>query len=205
MIIKRQISDICINRLQIAIKIINFATKSRGMEEAEASSFLFYINDSIKMIDKDKLKATVEEAIAGTGVFLVDIQVRPDNEIVVEVDSQNGVDLDTCADLTRKIEAKFDRDEEDYSLEVGSAGLTAPFKVVEQYTKNLGKEIEVLTKDGRKITGTLTSVDGDTSSFSMDVPTKVKEPGAKRPVVQQVPTQLKMDECKIVKHLFRFK
>lgn len=157
------------------------------------------------MIDKAKLKATVEDAIAGTGVFLVDIQIRPDNEIVVEVDSQNGVDLDTCADLTRKIEAKFDRDEEDYSLEVGSAGLTAPFKVVEQYTKNLGKEIEVLTKDGRKLTGTLTSVDGDTSSFTMDVPTKVKEPGAKRPVVQQVPTHLKMDECKIVKHLFRFK
>lgn len=182
--------------------MINFAKKSRGMEEADASSSLFNVDD---MIDKDKLKATVEEAIAGTGVFLVDIQIRPDNEIVVEVDSQNGVDLDTCADLTRKIEAAFDRDEEDYSLEVGSAGLTAPFKVVEQYTKNLGKEIEVLTTDGRKLSGVLTAVDGDTSSFTMDVPVKVKEPGAKRPVVKQVPTTLKMDECKLVRHLFRFK
>lgn len=157
------------------------------------------------MIDKDKLKATVEEAIKGTGVFLVDIQVKPGNEIVVEVDSHDGVDIDTCADITRRIEDTFDRDQEDYSLEVGSAGLTAPFKVVEQYTKNLGKEIEVLTKDGRKLTGVLTAVDGDTSSFTIEVPTKVKEPGAKRPVVQQVPVHLKMDECKMVRHFFRFK
>lgn len=157
------------------------------------------------MIDKEKLKATVEDAIKGSGVFLVDIQIKPDNEIVVEVDSQDGVDLDMCADITRHIEAEFDRDKEDYSLEVGSAGLTAPFKVVEQYTKNLGKEIEVLTKDGRKLTGVLTAVDGDTDSFTLDVPTKVKEPGAKRPVVQQVPTHLKMDECKMVRHFFRFK
>ncbi len=157
------------------------------------------------MIDKDKLKTTVEDAIKGTGVFLVDIQIKPDNEIVVEVDSQDGVDIDTCADLTRRIEAAFDRDKEDYSLEVGSAGLTAPFKVVEQYTKNLGKEIEVLTKDGRKLTGVLAAVDGDTSSFTLEVPTKVKEPGAKRPLVQQVPVHLKMDECKMVRHFFRFK
>lgn len=157
------------------------------------------------MIDKDKLKATVEDAIKGTGVFLVDIQVKPGNEIVVEIDSNDGVDLDTCAYITRKIEAEFDRDKEDYSLEVGSAGLTAPFKVVEQYTKNLGKEIEVQTRDGRKISGVLTAVDGDTSSFTIEVPTKVKQPGAKRPTVEQVPTHLKMDECKIVRHLLKFK
>lgn len=156
------------------------------------------------MIDKDKLKATVLKAIDGTGVFLVDIQVKPDNEIVVEIDSNDGVDLDTCADITKRIEAEFDRDKEDYSLEVGSAGITAPFKVVEQYTKNIGKEVEVFTKDGRKITGVLTAVDGDTSSFTVEVPTKVKQPGAKRPTIEQVPTHLKMDECKQVKHLYRF-
>lgn len=157
------------------------------------------------MIDKELLRATVLDAIKGTGAYLVDIQVKPDNDIVVEVDSNTGVDLDTCADITRKIEAVFDRDKEDYSLEVGSAGVTAPFKVVEQYTKNLGKEVEVLTKDGRKIVGTLTAVDGDTSSFTIEVATKVKEPGAKRPTVQMVPETLKMDQCKQVKHHFVFK
>lgn len=99
------------------------------------------------MIDKTKLRAAVEDAIKGKGVFVTDITVSPDNDIVVEIDSADGVDLDTCADITRKIEAELpSRDEEDYSLEVGSAGITAPFKVVEQYTKNLGKEVEVFHK-----------------------------------------------------------
>ncbi len=156
------------------------------------------------MIDKELLRTTVLEALKGTGAFLVDIQISKDNDIVVEVDSHDDIDLDFCAGITRKIEEKFDRDVEDYSLEVGSAGLTAPFKVVEQYTKNLGKDVEVLTKDGRKLHGVLTAVDGDTSSFTIEVPAKVKEPGAKRPTVRQVPEHLKMDECKHVKHEFKF-
>lgn len=156
------------------------------------------------MIDKELLKKTVEEAIAGTGVFLVDIQVKPGNDIVVEIDSQEGVDLDTCAMIHDKIEAAFDRDEEDYSLEVGSAGLTAPFKVVEQYTKNLGKDVEVLTADGRKLHGVLAGVDAPKGEFTIEVPTKVKEPGAKRPVVRQVPETLKMDAVKYIKHDLKF-
>lgn len=156
------------------------------------------------MIDKDLLKKTIEDAIAGTGVFLVDMLVKPDNDIVVEIDSLQGVDLDTCAMIHDKIEAAFDRDKEDYSLEVGSAGLTAPFKVVEQYTKNLGKDVEVLTKDGKKLRGVLTGVDAPTSSFTIETPVKVKEPGAKRPVVQQVPQTLKMDEIKYIKHDLKF-
>lgn len=156
------------------------------------------------MIDKETVKAAVMDAIQGTGVFLVDISVSSQNDIVVEIDSQDGVDLDQCTDIHNKIEAALDRDKEDFSLEVGSAGLTAPFKVVEQYTKNLGKEVEILTKDGRKIVGTLTAVDSDTSSFTVEVPTKVKEPGAKRPSVQMVPEHLQMDQCKQVKHHFKF-
>ncbi len=157
------------------------------------------------MIDKELLKQTVLKAIEGTGVFLVDIRVTPSNDITVEIDSNEGVDLDLCTSIHNKIEESLDRDKEDFSLEVGSAGLTAPFKVVEQYTKNLGKEVEILTRDGRKIVGTLTAVDSDTSSFTVEVPTKVKEPGAKRPTVQMVPEHLKMDACKQVKHHFTFK
>jgi len=156
------------------------------------------------MIDKDKLKATVLDALSGTGAFLVDIQISPDNDITVEIDSQEGIDLDLCVMITDRIHSGFDRDKEDYSLEVGSAGLTAPFKVVEQYTKNLGKDIEVLTTDGRKLKGVLTAVDTDNGSFTMNIPTKVKEAGAKRPTVQNVPTTLKMDQCRSVKHLLTF-
>lgn len=137
------------------------------------------------MIDKQKLTDTIQQAINGTDTFLVDVRVSPANEIVVEIDSPEGVDIDTCAALTRRIEEVFDRDIEDYELEVGSAGLTAPMRVHGQFLKNLGNPVEVLTRDGRKLHGTLTAVSDDASQFTIATDVKVKEPGAKRPVVQQ--------------------
>ena len=104
------------------------------------------------MIDKQKLTETVEEAIKGTSIFIVDIKISNDNSIIVELDSDDSMDIDMCTSISRKIESVFDRDVEDYELEVGSAGLTSPFKVKRQWQKNLGNEIEVLTKDGRKLT-----------------------------------------------------
>lgn len=155
------------------------------------------------MIDKTLLTETVEQAIAGTSIFLVDVQVNPGNAIVVEIDSPEGIDIDTCADITRKIESVFDRDKEDYELEVGSAGLTSPFKVKGQYLKNIGNQLEILTKDGRKLKGTLLSVDDD--SFTVEITKKVKEPGKKKPVEVAEPETLDMDNCKYVKYLIDFK
>lgn len=75
------------------------------------------------MIDKELLAQTVAESIKDTDIFIVDITIGADNAIVVELDSPEGIDIDTCAAITRRIEEVFDRDKEDYSLEVGSAGL----------------------------------------------------------------------------------
>ena len=145
------------------------------------------------MIDKQLLTSTVLEAIADTDIFLVDITVSPANAIVVEIDSPAGIDIDTCAGITRRIESVFDRDVEDYELEVGSAGLTAPFKV------------EVLTTDGRKFTGILQQVDSTTGAFTVAVPTKVKHEGQKRPVIEDVPYDLTPAQCKYVKYNINFK
>lgn len=155
------------------------------------------------MIDKQLLKNTVEEAIAGTDIFIVDITVSPSNSIVVELDSPAGLDIDTCARITRLIEQTFDRDVEDYDLEVGSAGLTAPFKVRGQYIKNVGNEVEVLTRDGRKFHGKLTEAGDDT--FTVEVLKKVKEPGAKRPVTVAEPETIAYGDTKTVKYLIQFK
>ncbi len=106
------------------------------------------------MIDKELIGGIVEKALEGTDNFLVEVKVTPDNSVTVEIDSMTGVDIDTCARLTREIESQVDREVEDYELEVGSAGLTSPLKVRRQYEKNIGNELEVLTKDGRKLTGT---------------------------------------------------
>lgn len=145
----------------------------------------------------------VEDAIKGTDMFLVDIRISGDNRVVIELDSETGMDIDACATVTRRIEAEFDRDVEDYELEVGSAGLTSPFKVKAQYMKNLGNEVEVVTRDGRKLQGVLASVGAD--DFTLEVPTKVKHEGAKRPVIEQVPHVIAFDNVKTAKYVIKFK
>lgn len=134
------------------------------------------------MIDKQALQDFITGRLEGTDYFLVDVTVSKSNEIKVEIDSMGSVDIDYCVGLTRAIEEAFPRDDEDYELEVGSAGLTSPFKVRSQYEKNIGNKVEVLTADGRKLHGVLTGA-GD-ESFTVDVTVKVRPEGAKRPVEQ---------------------
>lgn len=155
------------------------------------------------MIDTQLLTKTVEEAIEGTDLFIVDINVKPGNNIVVELDSAEGMDIESCVAVTKKIESVFDREVEDYELEVGSAGLTAPFKVKAQYDKNIGNEVEILTRDGRKLSGRL--VETSNESFTVEVPVKVKPEGAKRPVTELQPQTFGYDDCKSVKYKIDFK
>ncbi len=132
------------------------------------------------MIDRDALEKFIETKLEGTSYFPVDLQITPANDIRIEIDSDESVDIDFCTDLTRAIEAEFPRDDEDYSLEVGSAGLTSPFKVRRQFVKNIGNTIDVLSRDGRKYTGTLLEAGDD--SFRISIRVKEKPEGAKRPV-----------------------
>ena len=91
------------------------------------------------MIEKDIVYQLVREGLAGTDCFIVDVQVKPGNVIIVEIDNKEGVDIDRCVSLHRFIESHLDRDIEDYELEVGSAGITSPFKVIEHliYRKSI--------------------------------------------------------------------
>ena len=155
------------------------------------------------MIDKTEIRRLVDEAIAATDAFVVDIIVSTGNDIVIELDSPTGVDLDFCAELNRKLQEEFDRQDENYSLEVGSASLTAPFKVKGQYEKNIGNEVEVLTRDGKKLKGILTAVADD--DFTIEITRKVKEPGAKRPVMVAKPTVIPYAEAKQVCYVINFK
>lgn len=134
------------------------------------------------MIDKEELTRVVEGALEGTGCFAVEIKVSPSNEITVEIDSMESVDIDRCVELTRAIEAVFDRDVEDYELEVGSSGLTSPFKDIRQWRKNIGNPVEVLTRDGRKLRGELLAAEDD--AFVLAQERKVRREGEKRPVLE---------------------
>ena len=155
------------------------------------------------MIEKGIVYQLVREGLAGTDCFIVDVQVKPDNVIIVEIDNKEGVDIDRCVSLHRFIESHLDRDTEDYELEVGSAGITSPFKVIEQYQKNIGNEVEVLTKAGVKLNGILKSVSDD--KFVITIIKKVKTETSKRKVEVEEDLTFGYDEIKYTKYLIRFK
>ena len=101
------------------------------------------------------------------------------------------------------MEDHLNRDEEDFELEVGSAGLGQPFKVPQQYINFVGKEVEVLDADGKKVKGILKAVDGN--DFTVGVEEKVKVEGKKRPVKQEVDYAFQMDKVKYTKYVISFK
>ena len=155
------------------------------------------------MIDKNVVKKLVDEWLQDQEYFLVDIEISPDNRIVVEIDHADGGWIEDCVALSRYIEERLSRDDEDYELEVGSAGLGQPFKVPQQYINFIGKEVEVLDADGIKVKGILKAVDGN--DFTVGVEEKVKVEGKKRPVKQEVDHVYQMDKVKYTKYIISFK
>ena len=105
--------------------------------------------------------------------------------------------------MSRYIESKLNREDEDYELEVGSAGIGQPFKVLQQYINHIGKEVEVLTKDGRKLSGVLK--EADEQHFVVTIQKKVKEEGAKRPKLVDEDLTFTYEEIKYTKYLISFK
>ena len=155
------------------------------------------------MIEKRTVCQIVEEWLEGKEYFLVEVIVSPDDKILVEIDHAEGVWIEDCVELSRYIESKLNREEEDYELEVGSAGIGQPFKVLQQYHIHIGQEVEVLTKNGRKLSGVLKDV--DEKQFVVSVHKKVKPEGAKRPKLVEEDETFTYDEIKYTKYLISFK
>ncbi|MFA6728556.1 MAG: ribosome assembly cofactor RimP [Prevotella sp.] len=155
------------------------------------------------MIDKNVVKNIVEDWLRDKEYFLVDIQISNDDHIIVEIDHADGVWIDDCVELSKYIESKLSRDEEDYELEVGSAGLGQPFKVPQQYENYIGKPVEVEDLEGKKFRGILKSVGNN--DFVVAVNEKVKVEGKKRPVKMDVDHTYQMDKVKYTKYLISFK
>lgn len=155
------------------------------------------------MINKDTVRSIVEEWLDGKEYFLVDIEISPDDRIVVEIDHADGVWIEDCVELSRFIEDHLSRDEEDYELEVGSAGLGQPFKVAQQYHCFVGKDVEVLDADGKKYKGVLKAVEGN--DFTVTVQEKQRVEGKKRPQLVETDYTFQMDKVKYTKYLINFK
>ncbi len=155
------------------------------------------------MITSELVESLVLEYLGETDYFLVDAAVSPSNRITVEIDRNEGVPIDYCVSLSRFIESKLDREEEDYELEVASATLGQPFKVYRQYLKNLGMDVSVLTVDGIKENGVLVDVRED--GISVEILRKVLPEGKKRKVEVAVREDFEMEKIKEVRNIIKFK
>ena len=176
------------------------------------------------MIDKAKVKELVDQWLDGKDYFLTDLTVTPDNCITVEIDHADGVWIDDCVQLSRHIEENLSRDEEDYELEVGSAGLGQPFMVFGTdpdcdrmgvavrdsqgvFHTLTGNQIGCLLLshilESRKLKGILREADAE--HVLLATRQKVQVEGRKRPVMQDVDVSLPMAEVKSGRYIIDFK
>lgn len=162
----------------------------------------FFVRGCIKMIEKKLLTALTEDFLKESPNYLIDVMVGADNAITVEIDNDEGVDIDDCVALSRYLESHLDRDTEDFELTVTSAGLTSPLKTQRQYRKYEGKEMEVLSKQGQKMTGFLKS--SNEEGFILTVFRKIKLEGAKRKTEVTEDIHIAYEEVKYTKYLIRF-
>jgi ribosome maturation factor RimP len=154
-------------------------------------------------MDKSKIESTVFNWLEDKEIFLVEVIVSADNRIRVYIDSFDGVSIEKCVELSRHLNSAFDREEEDYDLEVSSPGLDMPFKVKEQYQKNLNTEISIVLADGKKYKGILTAFDDE--GIEADVKLKVKADNQKKKkeiIEKQI---FKFNDIKAVKSVVSFK
>ena len=155
------------------------------------------------MIDKQPIQTLVEAKLQNTGYELIVLKVSGQNEILVEVDKLEGVDVEFCAELNRYLVEQLDaQGVEDYSLEVGSVSLTAPFVTKMQYQKHLGHDVEVLATDGKKYRGMLVSVDEE--SFAVETEVMVAVEGKKRKQKEIQTLTFAYDAVKYTKYDLKF-
>lgn len=154
-------------------------------------------------MDINKLVEVVEEHLQGTDVFVVDCIATANNDLTLILDADSRVNIDTCVSVSRAVDAVFDRDIEDYSLTVTSAGIGEPLKLLRQYQKIVGSPIEVLLTDGVKILATLDSADESGITISYDE--KVAVEGKKRKELQHTVRTLSFEQIKTAKEYLDYK
>lgn len=155
------------------------------------------------MIDAKHVIEIAEKFLADTDMFVVECKTSPMGDIELLIDSDTAVKLEDCAALNRAIEAELDREVEDYSLMVASAGIGSELRLLRQYKKILGNSVEVLLKDGIKILAKLN--DATEKGIILSYEEKQVVEGKKRKVTVEVTREYEWDDIKYVKEYLDFK
>lgn len=150
----------------------------------------------------DILDAVGGEIVA-RGCFIVDLTISKDNDIILTIESEEGkIELEDCVSLSRFFESRFDREVEDYSLTVSSAGLDQPFKVFKQFSKAIGSKVEVMLKGGRKMIAVLEEADEESITLKYTVKEAVE--GKKKKEFVEHCDRFTMDQVNSVKPFIEF-
>lgn len=145
----------------------------------------------------------IEGEIVARGLFLIEVTVSKDNDVEITIESEEGiVELEDCVALSRYFESRFDREQEDYSLTVTSAGLDQPFKVLKQYLKSVGKKVEVQLKGGKKMVALLEAADQE--SITLKYSQKEAVEGKKKKEIVEHVDRFTMDQVNSVRPFIEF-
>ena len=147
------------------------------------------------------LKTAAGEYADANGLFVVSIEISRDNDIDITIDADSrDVTLDDCVGMTDYIQERVSRDEEDYSLTIGSAGLTSPFKVLRQWKKAVGSEIQLTRATGERVKALLLAA--DESGVEISYQKKAEGKGAK--AKETVTEKLEFTDIKTAKPIIKF-
>ena len=155
------------------------------------------------MIDCSKIVEIAEQLLAESDMFVVECTCNNANEVELIIDSDTSVAIDVCVDLSRAINEQFDRDVEDFSLMVASAGIGSPLKVYRQYQKLIGRPVEVLLVSGTKILATMTEATPEAITLSYEEKQTVE--GKKRKQLVTVVNSYPLTEVKWTKEYLDYK
>lgn len=153
------------------------------------------------MIEKEKIAELVNEKLSDDQ-FLVDVTVSASNVIHVMVDSDTAISINQIVEISRHVEGKLDREAEDFELSVFSAGLSEPFRLVRQYKKNVGTEIDLLLANGQKLTGKL--IEAGDQGIELETATKEKVEGSKKKELVVRVHKFDYQEIKEAKKILKF-
>ncbi len=126
------------------------------------------------MINGQLIRTAVDALLTGTGHFLVDVEVCPNDTVIVEVDNDRAITIEELAGINRGLRQVLERQGIDAELQVSSPGMGRPFKVMRQYNKHVGSPVSVQLLDGRAFDGVLEQVGPDGLALRMRHPSKIK-------------------------------
>ena len=168
-----------------------------------ADSPLILCTVTNKYMKKSDIIDAIGSEIVARGLYLIDVTISKDNDVEITIESEEGkVELEDCVAISRFFETKFDREQEDYSLTVTSAGLDQPFKVLKQYIKAIGRKVEVQLKGGKKMVAVLEAADQE--SITLKYSQKEAVEGKKKKEIVEHVDRFTMDQINAVRPFVEF-